>query len=329
MADRYFLGVDIGGTKSDALIADDSGKVLGFARTGCGNHEVIGYDAFGILINDLMATALHFAGLDITQLSGAGLGIGGYDWPSQRTPLMARITGSGLCCPLEMVNDTLIGLVAGAPSGWGIALVAGTGSNCWGMDASGRFGRMTGLSHLMDEGGGAGSIVLEAMQAVGRAWTQRGPQTTLTERFLEQYDQTEVIDLLALFAANPIAIDASLAPMIFSAAHAGDTVAAEIIQHAAQNLASLCLGVGRQLNLLNKKVDVVLIGSVFKADEILIQPLQTAIQSEMPRANLVRLDVPPVVGGVLLGMQAAGVEPDLITVSALKASANKVALNKT
>ena len=41
---RYFLGVDIGATKSHALIADESGCAVGFGVAGQGNHEVIGYD---------------------------------------------------------------------------------------------------------------------------------------------------------------------------------------------------------------------------------------------------------------------------------------------
>ena len=40
---RYYLGVDIGGTKSHALLSDEDGNALGFAEAGPGNHEVVGY----------------------------------------------------------------------------------------------------------------------------------------------------------------------------------------------------------------------------------------------------------------------------------------------
>ena len=40
---RYFLGIDIGGTKSHALVADDTGQALGLGVGGPGNYEVVGY----------------------------------------------------------------------------------------------------------------------------------------------------------------------------------------------------------------------------------------------------------------------------------------------
>ena len=41
---NYFLGIDIGATKSHALIADENGCAVGFGQGGPGNHEVVGYE---------------------------------------------------------------------------------------------------------------------------------------------------------------------------------------------------------------------------------------------------------------------------------------------
>jgi len=317
---KFFLGVDIGNTKSHALICDDQGRVMGFARAGCGNHEVIGYELFAELIQFLAGDALRSAGITTQQVSGAGFGIAGFDWPGQYEPLFRGIQGIGLNCPTKLVNDTLIGLVAGASRGWGIGLVAGTGSNCWGMDESGHIGRMTGLSHLMDEGGGAGSIVLWAIQAVGRAWTRRGPETTLTGLLLEHMGEIDIVNLLQRLGEQGAQIDAGLAPRVIECARRGDGVAQGIIHRAAESLASLCLGVSRQLDLLQKPVEVVLIGSVFKAGQVLIDPLTGHILQDIPQASLTRLEAPPVVGGVLLGMKEAGFSPGLDEVQHIKVS---------
>ena len=326
MTAAYFLGVDVGNTKSHALIADGHGSLVGFAHAGCGNHEVIGYTRFGELISKLVKDALHDAKLSTNDIHGAGFGISGYDWPSQKPSLIDEIAGIGLDCPLEMVNDTLIGLIAGAPRGWGIGLVAGTGSNCWGMDAQGQFGRMTGLSYLMDEGGGAFSIVMWAIQAIGRAWTQRGPETMLTNAFLSHYKQKDVLHLLELLSAEQVPVDASLAPLVIASGQAGDVVALAIIQQAVESLASLCLGVARQLRLMDKAVDVVLIGSVFNAGPILIDPLAEAIHAGLPLAQLVRLDSPPVVGGILLGMRQVNFQPNQDAIARLKLATSQAAI---
>ena len=111
---HYFLGIDIGGTKSHALIADETGRAVGFGQGGPGNHEVVGYSGLEAMLLDVTHQALAMAGIGIEQIAGAGLGVAGYDWPSELEPTLAAIRPLGLCAPLEVVNDTIIGLVAGS-----------------------------------------------------------------------------------------------------------------------------------------------------------------------------------------------------------------------
>jgi len=64
----------------------------------------------------------------------------------------------------------------------------------------------------------------------------------------------------------------------------------------------------RQLSLETETFDVVLIGSLFDGHPLMTQAIGKTIQSLAPGGKLVRLDVPPVVGGVVLGMQTAGLD---------------------
>jgi len=52
----------------------------------------------------------------------------------------------------------------------------------------------------------------------------------------------------------------------------------------------------------------VLIGSIFDGHPLLIESLGNTVRKVAPGARLVRLNVPPVVGGVLLGMEVASVD---------------------
>ena len=78
---KYYLGVDVGGTKTHALIADETGQAVGFGTGGPGNWEGVGYDGLTRVLLDAFARAAQQAGIGIDQIAGAGLGIGGYDWP--------------------------------------------------------------------------------------------------------------------------------------------------------------------------------------------------------------------------------------------------------
>ena len=306
---RYFLGVDIGNSKSHALIADENGRCLGFGQAGPGSWEAIGWEAAQQVLHTIVDAALAQAGLEKSAIAGAGFGYAGYDWPEDRHGHVKIIESLGLVnARYALGNDTLVGLVAGARAGWGVVVVAGTSNNCLGRDRQGREGRVTGMGPWFGEYGGASEIVARAVQAVAAAWTQRGPATALSNAFVAQTGAADVVDLLAGLVRERYQLVAADAPLVFDLAAQGDFVAQEIITWAGQELGSLAVGVIRQLDLAAETFDIVLSGSLYKGGEPLISPMRQTIQAVAPGATLVRLEAPPVVGGVLLGMEQVGLE---------------------
>lgn len=303
---NYFLGIDIGATKSHALIADEHGCAVGFGEGGPGNHEVVGYAGLTATLQEVTDQALADAGIRRNQIVGAGFGVAGYDWPSELPPTLDAIAALGLAAPLEVVNDAIVGLAAGAEAGWGVAVIAGTSNNCWGWDARRRIGRVTGNGGMFGEHGGSGELVEEAVAAVARAWTRRGPITALTDAFCRLVGATSDADLLEGLSQGWYEIGATAAPLVFQTAEAGDPVALDVVRWAAVELASLATGVIRQLHLEEQAFDVVLVGSMYNGGPLLLEPMIAAVQSVALGARFVRLTVPPVVGAVLLGMQAGG-----------------------
>jgi N-acetylglucosamine kinase-like BadF-type ATPase len=95
---------------------------------------------------------------------------------------------------------------------------------------------------------------------------------------------------------------------VFEAAASGDRVAREVIAWAGRELGDLANGVIRQLKLEDEAFEVVLVGSMYNSGDILINPMREVIHAVAPRAKLVRLEAPPVVGGALLGMAQAGLD---------------------
>ena len=305
---KYFLGIDVGATKSHALIADAQGHAVGFGVGGPGSHEVIGYEGLRTVLHTIIDAALASASIGKADIAGAGFGIAGYDWPGDAEPHRQVIASLELPAPYALVNDTIVGLVAGATEGWGVGVVSGTGSNCWGRDRQGREGRMTGGGGMFAEHAGGGDLVGKALQAVALAWGHRGPATRLTEAFLALTGATDALDLLEGLYRGHYRLTAKHAPVVFQVAAEGDAVAQDVIRWAGRELGSLAIGVIRQLGFEHLDFEIVQIGSLYNGSPMMGETMLATIREIAPGARAVRLAAPPVVGGVLLGMEHAGVD---------------------
>jgi N-acetylglucosamine kinase-like BadF-type ATPase len=318
---RYFLGADVGSTKTDIMICDENGLMRGVGRAGSGNYQVVGYDGMFSALNESINKALSGAEISVQDISGAGFGISGYDWPSDKPNMEATIARVGITAPHELYNDAILGLVAGSADGWGVAVVSGTGCTCWGWDHERHHvGRVTGFGVLMGEAAGSYELVHRAMQLVGYDWTRRGPHTALSKAFVDYTGARDVGDLIEGYTTNRIPIDGLAAPLVFQVAEAGDPVARQLIQWAGSELGEMANAVIRQLEFQTLAFDVVMMGSMYEGGSLLIESMRAIIQPFAPGARLVRLMEPPVVGAVLIGMQTGGLQPTQAIRRALKIS---------
>lgn len=302
---RYYLGADLGATKTHTLIADETGRAVGFGESGPGNHETVGYDGMFQSMHNGLEEALRAAGLKKEDIAGAGFGVAGYDWPSEEEATASVIDRLGLSAPYKFVNDAVPGLIAGSDEGWGVVVVSGTGSNCRGWDREHkREGRVTGHGVLMGEGAGGSELMHRCMQIVGYSWTKRLPRTALADAMVTYAGAKDLEDLMRGYTTYEYQIGAKAARIVFRVAEEGDQVARDLICWAGTELGEMANAVIRQLGFEHLAFDVVMTGSMFEGGSMLIEPMRETIHKLAPNARLVRLRVPPVIGAVMLGMEA-------------------------
>jgi len=160
----------------------------------------------------------------------------------------------------------------------------------------------------MGEAAGASELVYKAIEALALEWTCRGPATRLTQAFIELTGAASLADLLEGLNLRRYQLRAAAAPIIFRVAAEGDSVALSLIEWAGRQLGSLAIGVIHQLGIEALAFEVVLAGSFYNGSPALIAIIGETVQEVAPHARLVRLSAPPVVGGVLLGMEQAGLK---------------------
>ena len=302
---RYYLGADLGATKTHTLVVDETGRALGFGTSGPGNHESVGYDGMFQSMQNGMEQALRAAGLKKEDIAGAGFGVAGYDWASENEPTASVIDRLELKAPYKFVNDAVPGLVAGAEEGWGVVVVSGTGSNCRGWDREHkREGRVTGHGVLMGEGAGGTELMHRCMQIVGYSWSKRLPKTALSDAIIAHVGAKDLEDVMRGYTTYEYRVGAEAARIVFRVAEEGDEVACDLLRWAGNELGEMANAVIRQLEFENLAFDVVMTGSMFDGGEMLIEPMRATIHKLAAKARLVRLRVPPVIGAVMLGMEA-------------------------
>jgi N-acetylglucosamine kinase-like BadF-type ATPase len=131
----------------------------------------------------------------------------------------------------------------------------------------------------------------------------------LTHAFIELFGARNIDDLIEGLTLGRYQPEADAAPLVFRVAAEDDPVAREVIARAGRELGSLAVGVIRQLHFESLPFDVVQVGSLYNGGPLLTDPMRETIHAVAPGARFVRSTAPPVVGGVLLGLEQAGLNP--------------------
>lgn len=303
---KYFLGIDVGSSKTHALIVDETGICVGFGKSSGGNHQGVGYEGLTNVLVESFAQAYKTSGVNVADIAGAGFGVAGCDFPSDRDFHLQAIAALGLSCPAEVVNDGMNGLLAGARRGIGVNVTSGSSNNCRGRGQQGQEGRIVGNGVVFGEFGGALEIVGRGLQMVNYAWIKRIPPTSLTQIYLEATGAKNEMDLMEGLSNGQYHLFPFLAIQVINTARNGDTAACDTLQWAGEELGWLAVSVARQIEMENDEVEIIQSGSVFKAGELITKPMSEVVLKHCPKAKLIRLNGPPVVGAVILGMEQVG-----------------------
>ena len=305
---KYFLGVDVGSSKTHALIVDERGQCVGFGRSGGGNHQGVGYEGLTNVLRESFSRACEMSGVNAASISGAGFGVAGCDFPLDREPHLQAIASLGLLCPVEVVNDGMNGLLAGATCGIGVNVTAGSSNNCRGRGRNGKEGRIVGNGIAFGEFGGAYEIAARGLQMVNYAWIKRIPPTALTQIYIKATGAKDEMDLMEGLSNGSYRLTASLAIRVMEAAREEDSAACDVVEWAGKELGWLAVSVARQIDMQDEEIEIIQSGSVFEAGELIMKPMRELVLKHCPKARLIRLDGPPVVGAVILGMEQTGFE---------------------
>jgi N-acetylglucosamine kinase-like BadF-type ATPase len=320
----HVLGVDGGGSKTFAMIANEEGRILGFGRDGGSNHQIVGLSRAVETIEHASYAAMESAGIGPEEFAVASCCLAGADRPDEVVLLReALVEAFGPSHRVEVRNDTQAALRAGTRKVWGVVVACGSGFNAAGRAPDGQEWAFPARGWMTGDRYSGKEIAKEMIQLSMRAHDGRGSPTMLTELVLEVLGQPSPDELMVALCDQRIGQRdlLGLVPLVFEAAVQGDRVSQDLITRVGEELGISATAVIKRLGLQALPVEVVLAGSVFKGKgPLLIDTVQQIVHRTAPAATLVRLTFEPVVGAVLLGLESVGIAVDDATYSALQAT---------
>ncbi|MEP6547298.1 MAG: BadF/BadG/BcrA/BcrD ATPase family protein [Gammaproteobacteria bacterium] len=307
---KRFLGVDGGGSKTDFLLIDESGRVLAARREGSAYYPQIGVDALQSMVVQGIRGTLAQASVSPADTTFACIGLPAYGEDSALIARLDDIAASVL--PLQRyrsVNDMVCGWAAALAGRDGINIVAGTGSIGYG-EFEGRSARAGGWGEIFSDEGSAYWIAREALNLFSRMSDGRMAKAPLYEMMREHFDVRVDFDVsAAVYGPPPMNRSdfAALAPIVSSAASAGDVESRRILAAAANELAAIVHAIRDQLDVPPPlPLPVSYSGGMFHTDSLLTPLLEASLQRSGRRYEFAPPRLAPRAGAALYAAKLAG-----------------------
>ncbi len=301
-----FLGVDGGQSSTKALIADESGRILGAGRAGPCNHvnsQAEGRQKLASAVRECVDATLASCGLNVETAAFESACFGMSGGPDDKSDVLHKVLRTRRLLVTHDAAIALTGATAGEP---GIVVISGTGSIAFGRNAEGLEARAGGWGYVFGDEGGAFDIVRQATRAMLRAEEGWGTATALTKALLSASEMQDANSMLHAFytSAWPRSRVATLAAHVDATAEGGDAIARDILKAAAVQLAQLAAVIANRWVAPDHRIRVAGIGGTFQSAIVqrhfeencnatgILQPIRAAFQ--------------PVAGALIEALRAAG-----------------------
>jgi N-acetylmuramic acid 6-phosphate etherase len=257
---NLFLGVECGGTRTVAIVADARGHCL-FRRERMGSANL------RLLSRTQLAELFREIAHEIPNPDSIGIGMAGVIEESERNLIKSTAARIWPGIPCWAGNDLETALAAASIGNRTeqvirVIVVSGTGASCFGRDLKGKSVLTGGWGHLVGDCGGGHYIALRSLQKVFQTLDETGHWPALGSRLLRAAQLNSPNELISWLHGCSKGAVAALAREVFDAERAADSLAQEVLKATSAGLAqsaAACIG---RLARPGQPVEVFFTGSI-------------------------------------------------------------------
>jgi N-acetylglucosamine kinase-like BadF-type ATPase len=307
---KYILGVDGGGTKTTAAVADTDGNILAEATSGASSFPSVGERKASENLNAAVFEAAKKAGISDFRSESSSFGFAGLNVEKDHKTYRKIVENENLIRHLDrervfICNDTRIGLEAGSTAGNKVIIIAGTGSNCFGLNDRGEEAKCSGWDYILADEGSGYEASIKALRAVMRAYDGRGDKTGLTKAILDELGLKDEPDIVNWTYGKPFSKErlGRFARIVCHCADNRDKISTKILREEAEESILSVTTVAERLKLGNRRFDLVFVGGLFKCKTHFKDIVMDGLRERFARIHFKPLVARPVEGAVRLAVK--------------------------
>jgi len=301
MNKKYCLGIDQGGTKTDAVIMDSEGNILAKGQSGGACYISSGMEETMSRIWEASEQAIKEAGISLDDIEIVVSCMTGADWDFEYVLLKENLQKLFNGKNVLVYNDCMAGLRSGSDALQSGIIVMGTGGNIGLRNKDGEqfiFGYYVAGAFQ-----GAGALGRKGIDAVTNAFVGLEEPTSLTAAILKYTGTENPEDLLIKITMGKISIEyKSISPIVFEEAAKGDKVSKKLIADMAYHLARHIYVGAERLDINLNEFELVLSGGMFKGKGYQMSDELRKNFADYPDMKITDGRYEPVVGSGLLGL---------------------------
>lgn len=320
--EKYFIGVDGGGTKTEVVLITRSGNIIARIKGGSTNFQALGGAKLKQEIMSLFEKLLKKTNLLDSKVVHIYLGLAGAGRKSDQKTIKELFHDTEYKNKISIDSDAIIALAGAFSNRPGIILIAGTGAICFGKNIKGDIVRSGGWGYLLGDEGSGYYIGREAIMAALKDFDGRGDTTALKKILIAKYNLESIDQIIPLIYQNKLdrVEIANIAPIVFEEAKKDDAICRQIIKQAGKELGRLGKAVAIRLGFSDDKIKIALIGSIFNQQEMLINEICKELFEISWNIELTEPEFEPALGACILAMEKSGTQVDENFIDNLKKS---------
>ncbi|RKY89016.1 hypothetical protein DRQ09_02040 [candidate division KSB1 bacterium] len=306
---RFIIGIDCGGTKTDVLMTDLNLKICYQEKFKGINIQRESEVKVKYFFYDIVFEIIKHIINDIGKIEKIVIGAAGAGRDVTKKKIIDSFRNTILSERVVVFSDMYIAYRSAFYGDRGILVNSGTGSFAYTINEKGQEIRTGGWGYLVGDEGSGFDIGREGIRTALKSFDGRLEKSILEKKICSRFCLKSINEIIPLIYDEKITLSdiSMVSSLVFDAAKEGDKQAKNIIKKAVDEIILHLEAMERNFYKKEEPINIIFYGGVFKENKDFIRAIEEKIGR---RFNIIKRDIFPVRGAIITIIEQLGLRLD-------------------